>query len=384
MDDLDLIAPALKAAHRALAALDEGEVPAAVRRVATFSASSLPPPLASSLAAELESNQWLRGRIVEWWGEQGESELDPIATLFLARPDGWIRSLELMGTEQRLRQREVDLDRTLGEIEAMGRKIEKLEAKLAAEVAKGQASRSAVKEAAKAERAKVAERISRLRADLVTAKVDHADLERRLAERPNPVGSPQAHSARTKKMGAAPSAAETGFGTGDPIRLSRTLDQIAESAAKAVAAQRVASGQFEELRMPHGVRPDMAEAIRVLLSWRHAISLDVDGYNLLHELGWERTLAGRLKLENKIRQFQSAARAPMRAVVYWDSVELGENRRTGSLEIRYVPNADDAIASAASPGRVLVSNDRQLRMRFEKAGGLALWSSALGDWWSGG
>lgn len=383
MDDLDLIAPALRAAHEALTQLDDLEMSPGLRRIARLSGTRLPRPMAAALAAELDSNEWLRGRILEWWEEAGREELEEVAALVLERPENWRSELARLGAEERLRVAEATSDDRARDSEALRKKVDGLESAVGAardqvRVLQAELAGSA-KRAAAEERAKVSGRMDKLREELAHSEAKVRQAEETIASLQASVTGESQRIRVSHPDSGAPARSRSGFGVGAPLAVARTLDQIVESAVRVLARQDPIFAP-RDFRLGSGIRPDHPAAVGELLTWESPLILDVDGFNLLHEMGWDVGQSGRQRVEDLLRQIQRVSKAPMAVVVYWDTTEPEERFRLGGIDIRYVSDADDCIHQQAKPGRVLFSNDRLLRERYESAGGVALWARALADW----
>ncbi|HEX5975116.1 MAG TPA: hypothetical protein VFY57_08165, partial [Rubrobacteraceae bacterium] len=122
-----LLATGLAAARRALGRLDEEEIPARVRAVAKRS-GRLPAPLAASLVAELNRNEWLREIALEELGDDVGSDIASIE--FLRREPGWEERLAVLAekaqsalAEKSRRLLEEDLAAAKEEIETLRRQL---------------------------------------------------------------------------------------------------------------------------------------------------------------------------------------------------------------------------------------------------------------------
>ncbi|HEY7704504.1 MAG TPA: hypothetical protein VID03_06690, partial [Acidimicrobiia bacterium] len=133
---LPLLEPALTAAVAAMGKMEEREIPARIRAVASKQGQRLPPPLARSLMSELEESEWLRGKALEWLAS-GSDPATRLSTLYLSRPKGWEQEAgEIAAGWEGSRQSRIDDDLTVRLAKAE-RKVEELSERLQREQEKG-------------------------------------------------------------------------------------------------------------------------------------------------------------------------------------------------------------------------------------------------------
>ncbi len=391
----ELLAPAVTAARRALAELDEEEIPARIRRVASSSARKLPPPLQRSLIAELDHSDWLRERALDRL-EDGDDPARRASRLFLERPEGWEDELAELVDVARNRR-----DRT------EGRHWRQVAARLQAELSEArQAAKRAERElAARVEQATAAaaealeERLDRAhsRARRLTDEVaalrhrvaeetaarrrlesELSDMARRLEELRERLWRQRRDSEPVETTGY-------GWSRDNPLSLARHLDQLSAALGAArPSPSDTGGGAVPGGGLPPGVRPDEAAAVEWLRSRRIPTLVLVDGYNVAFELAaGEPDDAVRRRLEDALRRLWRTAEGPLRIVVFYDTSDTPDVISTPGVTVRYVPSADDALVAAAADAdldAVVVSSDREVRERSEAVGAFTLWSSALAGW----
>ena len=93
--DPDLLSEALAAARRALRRMDDKDIPAKLRDIASRS-GRLPAPFVKRLLAELEASEWLRAEARAETPEPEDEAHESASFLFLARPDGWEAKIEAL------------------------------------------------------------------------------------------------------------------------------------------------------------------------------------------------------------------------------------------------------------------------------------------------
>jgi hypothetical protein len=389
-----LARPALEAARRALADLDEDQVPPPLRKLAASSARSLPPPLASTLRKALDDGEWLRELALEHLAGGGEDGdlAHRWSREFLRRDPGWEErsaalSREAEGRAEDVEARSVEVEnrRLRGRVERLERLLAKARARSSRAgggpdpglVERLQDSNRAVRAAADRLREELAEalgELDELRDELDGADRRIAELKRRLA------GRSRAEAAGTGETGAADRA----FGVGDPVRLARFLDDLQRSLER--APQRPVDERSPvPLSVPPGIRPDGAGSIDWLLGLEEPSTVLVDGYNVAFELAPAPDSAVRRRVENLAARMARRADGPMSVIVFWDSrleSTLPARGRGGGIEVRYVPSADDAIVAVAAEAvnPVVVSGDREVRERAARHGAVGLWSAAAVAW----
>jgi predicted RNA-binding protein with PIN domain len=125
-----------------------------------------------------------------------------------------------------------------------------------------------------------------------------------------------------------------------------------------------------------------------LLSDAPPVTVLIDGYNVGFVLaGPGDPAAARQRLELELSRLVTLASGRLAAVVVYDSADGGTERspRRHGIEVLFTSGrtADDVLVELVrdlSGRRVVVSNDRAVRERSEKAGAVALWSDALAAW----
>ena len=135
--------------------------------------------------------------------------------------------------------------------------------------------------------------------------------------------------------------------------------------------------------MPAGVRPDRLEAIEWLLSVPTSVTVVVDGHNVAFDLGAASEGVARERVIQAAARLRRLADGPRSVTVYFDTSIDPQDRRPGGVTVRFVPDADEAIAEAvagiAGPA-VVVTTDRGLRERAEATGAITVWGSAFVEW----
>ncbi len=389
----ELLAPAVAAARRALDELDASEVPAKLRRVAVSSARRLPAPLLRSLLQELDGSEWLRSRTLEHL-EAGDDPPSRASQLFLERPAGWegqmaglceeILARQERRSEERYRAEITRLQEELAETtEALRRAREEMRTRVA-EVE--EAARRATEDRLRRSRRRVDElagEVSRLRAELARSEEERARLEEELmASDRQMVGLRERLRRRHRRGDDEP--AGYGWSRTDPFELARDLDRLVASLEVGVVGRGVHAESPKVSALPGGVRPDEAAAIEWVRRWAGPLVLLVDGHNVAFEMADGSPDEGiRRKLEAYLRRLWRTAEGPLRVVLFYDSSHAPDVVTTPGVEIRYVPDADDALVEAvegAAVPTVVVSSDREVRERTEAAGAITLWATALTEW----
>lgn len=234
-------------------------------------------------------------------------------------------------------------------------------ARLRERVAAADAARE--RERAEAERqvAELGVALERCRSDVKKAREERARADRRLQE---------------TRSGPA-------WGRGG-LDLARALDAVSAGAVR-VLPDDVPGESGEPLSLPAGVRPDSVEAVRAVLRHPAPKHLVIDGYNVGLALAGGQAAEVRARLDPVLARLRASARPPRSVTVVYDSaIEASRVRGVAGVVVRFAPpgtSADDVIvAAAATPGTVVVSNDRAVRERSEQAGAIALWAEALVAW----
>lgn len=392
----DLLQPAVEAGRAALRAMDDEEVPAPLRRVAASSARRLPPPFAEALLAGLDGDDWLRARTLEeaaGLDDEGDAA-HAVSALFLRRPEGWrerVDAIVARRTAESERERRTAAENRVASLES---RVAGLEAELAAARSgidsafeDGRSREIAAKERLEASLAGLRRELDAARARLEAESLRADRLAEDLAEADARIGVLRERAGRRRESDRpAPTTGPARFGGGTPIEAARALDQLA-SAMRPAARAEAASTVPETLALPVGVRPDRREAVSWLLESARPVLLVIDGYNVAHDLASVPDRTTRERVNRAAGRIRRLADGPVRVVVVWDSDREPGSSVDGVVWIRFVPHADDAIVEQVEEERgdvVVVTSDRELRERVERAGGLALWSSALLDWMRSG
>lgn len=402
--DTGLLEQAVVAGRRALAELEDDQVPARLRKVASHTGGRLPPPFVRRLLAELDGDPWLRKQAAQAWPDADPDSPDPsraAAALFVVRPSGWEFRLGRLAGEASARAREGDLaglearNRDLQDhLEAAARRLEEVRRELAVMRSDAdrrvKAARGRVKEArasgeeearaahrgraeSEAERQRVQEELEEERAKVLTLKAELLAARRSVTVPPSPE-EPSVWSLR------------------DPLEVARLLDDVLAAARPAAPrsgkAAPVAAASFQ---LPAGVAPDNPKAIEWLAVQTTPVTVVVDGYNVAFLLSAGSPASGRTRarLNRELARLRRQAAAPMRIVAVYDSAHPGgvtAEPGPGGVEVRFTEagrSADDELVDLAAslPAPVVViSSDRGVRERVEGSAALALWSEALAAW----
>jgi hypothetical protein len=379
--DPRLLRPALDAARKALRLLDEEHVPVGLRRVVAASGRRLPAPLERTLIDHLERLDWLR---TEALGHLDDGHT--ASRLFLERPDGWeetaagLEAVRGDATAERLLQSSEAVNARL--LAKVAGQTEGLRA------ARAEIERLRLESRSDPERTRLVESNRDLRDRMasaeraVLAEARRSDeLERLLGEADRRIAELRRRSRVGQREAPAPGAPQV-FGAGDPLALARSLDHLLETLARRSGPERldVKGPAAETFVLPQGVRPDQAEAVEWFLSLPRPVVVLIDGYNVGHELASVPDSGVRLRVEQMASRMRRMAEAPMTVVVFWDSRTDTDGWRSGGVDVRYVPSADEAIVEQSGRGVVVVSSDRAVREAAERKGAVGLWSQALLAW----
>jgi predicted RNA-binding protein with PIN domain len=405
-----LLAPLVAHARARLAELDADDVPPALDRVVAYTGPRLPPPLVARLLDEIDTNDWLRGRLAESWegsasdAASEESEADPPAgpsTLFLRRPPGWERRFAsaladasasaAMRRADELSKRSTALRAELAETK---RRLKR--AQRDAETAVADAQREAQKKVAAA-RSQAAggdasgvlmRRIELLQSSLEEAARDLEDSRDRVRH----LRSELLKARRVRRPERAPSA-PSAWSALDVDARAALLDDIQRAFRPPVDFETDgpwrADADAPALVLPAGARPDTSDAIKWLIEVERRYVLIVDGYNVVHLMGTPVDARIRVRLNRDLARLRMLAAAPVRVIVVYDSARAADVTATpgpGGIEVRFTADghsADDEIlylATQLGTSAVVVSSDRQVREGAERVGALGLWSEALVEW----
>lgn len=397
-----VLGTALEAARAALRDLDADQIPNDLRRVVAHS-GALVPPIAKALVKGLDKYEWLREKASGLLPEDAKGPRGQAAAAFLQRPDGWeLRLAEIAAdlaagdaeaaqeaSEAKLRQVKAHLKAAKAKARAQGkeaqRKIAEQERRLG-EMASERRSEAAGDARTERDTTRVVKELESELARL-QATVDAAEEKsRRLSE----ARIEERALRRTAEAGLA-AAAETEGWADDPTELADRLDRLGLMARLPARAResRYEETGAEEIALPPGVAPDAKPAIDWLIDLPIAATVIVDGYNLGYFMAGDQ-LPGpaRIRVAPVVERLQRVAKGRFKIIVVYDS-NLGPAETPpspGPITVRYSEageTADDEIVRlvAATPGvRVVVSNDRGVRDRSERAGAIVLWSQALAAW----
>jgi hypothetical protein len=381
-----LLHPALEAARRALRQIEDEHIPASLKRVAASSSRRLPPPLADTLLRALEE-PWLRRLALEEWSEAGGDLAETVSRLFLERPDGW----ETDAAEAAARSAEAAGHRTIHELEQRNRVLQARVDELGELLAAARRAASSPATAAGADPERLLESNRRLRAraegleeESGRARTMLAEMETILDEADRRVAELRRRLGRRPSGDDRPGNAGITFGTGDPLALARTLDQLNDTLIRVTTHQPGPDEPPPRLALPAGTRPDSEEAVRWLLSVDRPFRLVIDGHNVAHAVASPPDPTVRRRVELAAGRIRRLAEAPSSVTVFWDSRYEETGYRLSGVEIRYVPSADEAAVAMAGPAVVVVSSDRAVREAAERKGAVTLWSEALVGWMGAG
>lgn len=393
---VNLLGGAIEAGRHALRELDPKEIPAPLSRVAAYQGGRLPPPLATKLLAEIDKNEWFRGKVVdEWDGDAGET-----SDLFLNRPDGWW--LDLAG-----RSVAADVAQEQSRLDGLQTRLEEVAAKRRAAIKKATDYKKALAKAQRRSKvlteearrsvekrlsAEVAQ-IDQLRTELETVQTRFDGLAAEHRELTEAFDTLRSRLMKTRRSRLDDSERTGGSSSlpRDPVKLARLLDlQSAEMGREIGTTRDAEEMEPNRLRLAAGIRPDSSDSIRWLLGLDEPVVVLVDGYNAqFHIDGSDFTSGGaRRRLVESLKRVRAAAGVKHRMAVVYDSTLPGErDGRTslGGIEVRFAENdriADEEIVemTAGLDRVVVVSSDRAVRDGAEANGAVVLWSEALSGW----
>ncbi len=380
-----LLATGLAAARRALGRLDEEEIPARVRAVAKRS-GRLPAPLAASLVAELNRNEWLREIALEELGDDVGSDIASIE--FLRREPGWEERLAVLAekaqsalAEKSRRLLEEDLAAAKEEIETLRRQLRRTTRQA------GQASTR------KAETPNRELELKKLRATLSSTQKDLATSEaarERLMTEVEQLQDRLESLLRRRTGKSTPRTAAAGGMRRGPLALARDLDDRLHALAvapvgEAAAPVRPAKEPSGPPSIPTGVRPDSAAAIEWLLSYPGPITVAVDGWNLAFQLKNPPGRKERGQVEAAVGRLSHRSAGKRKLLVLFDSRFDVAGTYQGThpqVEVRFPASADEALIELAGkePSLVVITSDRRVREEAGRSGAIGLWGEALVDW----
>ncbi len=368
--------PAIEAARRALAKMEDDEVPVRLRKVAGMS-GRLPAPLMRSLVAELEGSEWLRARALEQWAGDTEGP----AYRFLSRSTTWPEAVDEAAAGTRIRRLEAEVAAMTADLARERKRSAQLEGLVAAARAESDTARQIADRRVEEAKTQTLAANTRLRRQVEELRLELARVREELERiRRSGVETPRATRSRTPAP-RRPSSDRQVVGRGDPLELARHLDTIARSLTLH-RRDRDAPAPGPVFRLPGGIRPDRPEAVTEMLAFCGPIRLLVDGFNLSFAMGLPVGPEARSRVEAHLRRMQTLARGRLSVELVWDSSE--EPTRTGSrdLDVAYVPVADDEIIARVGGGgsEVVVSSDRFVQDQSILAGAVVIFSEAVAAW----
>lgn len=367
-------------------------VPQSLDKVLAHSGKRLTPPLTKRLFDELDSNEWLRRQMVE----QLDDEDEQLATAFLERKPGWWRTLvqPAVKDEGRAEAAAIRADKTEKKLQEAKRRVKQLRQENDRLQSELRSLRSKATQPPPPASVAGPGVLEALEEELAGAVAERTRLQQRIDDlrRRRPERHPRA---------AGTSPTDRGFGRAGAAELGRRLD-LEFAAMSTTPGAEVGDeapprndGEDERvaarLRVPGGIPPDGAEAMEWLTRVHVPLHVIVDGYNvtfLIDPDGFRTGPVRRLLVE---KLFTLRRRLPESATleVVFDSAEGADSdpiiTATG-VGVRFTTTgtiADDEIVEtvATTPqATVVISNDRELRMRAEAAGAVALWGDALVAW----
>ncbi len=391
----DLLSDAVSAARSVLRELDPPEVPASLHKVAAYSGGRLPPPLAVSLLSDLDSNEWLRGKVAEAWDGDPNSP----SGRFLHRPDGWwldlaaaVQAESANRDDAQVTELEAALSRTDAKLAAATEKAAEYKKKLAQEQKRAREAAAAVRRSLEARHTAAATELERARSEArhLENRLRQIEDEHRELQASFDALRTRLARARRLRIDATGDSTPSRSVPSDPVKLARMLDL--QTASFGRGPQRTGPAPEAEapsLTLEPGVRPDSSDAIRWLLTLDRPVVVLVDGYNAQFHTSPDDFTSGaaRRALVDALRRLRASADAPHRIVVVYDSTLPGDRSdRTaeGGVEVRFAEQdsiADEEIIALASDHSevVVVSSDREVREGSEAGGAVVLWSEALRD-----
>lgn len=381
---IELLRPAADQLRRTLQRMDDDDVPSPLRPLADSSARRIPPPIVRRALVELDESEWLRAEVAA--SDEELDEQSP-AGLFVLRPEGWEDRLAAFAAEAEERQASESrsaLERRLADALA---RIEELEADLrtgAVDVASAErrvrdrlhrriegaergrrlAESRAREEARRA--AQISSRVQRLEAELQTAE-ERIESLRQMLER------------ERRAPGPVTTTSSGGWFPDDPAGMAEHLDRIVVAVRRPPLDQGAAPAEPEAVRLPEGMRPDRAEAVRWLLG--RPLRWLIDGYNVAFQVSGEPGATTRNRLIAAAGQISTLSPPGAMVVVVFDSsVDTSTIPSSKRARVVYVHSADEWILEHAADGTVVVTSDREVREGAEEAGAIGIWSEALAAW----
>ena len=389
--DPELLAEALAAARRALQRMNDKDIPAKLRDIASRS-GRLPAPFAKRLLAELEASEWLRAEALREIPDPEDQAEESASFLFLARPEGWANRVEALVTGRRealerseVKRLETELRRAVARAGRLEQKLDEserreqeaaggIEERLAAMATahrRSQAKLKSVREVLTSQLSSAADELARLSAE-------NADLRKKLEA---------ARSGRGKAAVVPKSPKiEAAWSLDKPSALARHLDDINRALVVSPVKPVKATPIPKPTRLsglPAGVSPDRAEAIVWLLGLKGVVSVAIDGWNAAHLIKSPPVPATRNRIIEAARRLILASAGKRRVTAVFDSSQLGESFSADEVQVMFVASADEELIKMAkrdATGLVVITSDRRVREAVEKAGAVGLWSEALIEW----
>ncbi|MGH8912549.1 MAG: hypothetical protein ACRDVD_08555 [Acidimicrobiia bacterium] len=382
---MELLRPAVDHLRRALQRMDDKDVPAGLRSLADSSARKVTPPLLARAIAELDASQWLRDETAA----EGDLEEGTSSALFVNRPPGWEERFAALVDEASSRT----ADRKASQAEKLIAGVEERSARLEAELRavterattaeqRGEARLQTKLEAAQKARrsASQTEREERRRRQVAEATAER--LAGELAAAEARVDSLRQLLERGRRTAAdtAQAAASRGWFPTEPTEMAVELDRLVKAVRRPILPEIEGPSSLASVsRLPDGIRPDRAEAVRWLI--KQSLTWFVDGYNLAFKLDEEPNSLTRDRVLDALgRIVKLSTPATMAVAVFDSSVDTSEGTADRRVGVIYAPSADEWILDQARPGSVVVTSDRRVREGAEEAGAIGLWSEALAAW----
>ncbi len=395
---LTLLDPVVESAREELADVEEDNVPASLRKVARSSARRLPPPLARSVIQELTRSESFRSSVAERYQERPETDGDLVA--FLDDPAKGLANINERAVEMTNLEEQSDLREASREIEKLTGQLEEAHRRVVA-------ARSAHERELEASRASVSDRQARLEARVETLGVEFsakqeevsilvaevsaltselASAEERVlraVERSRKRGSVVARPARDVRPDSAPS---------DPVELARWLDSVERNIRpfRAVGFRGHRVEAVQPLQMEQGIAPDSGIAVSSLLKQRPDRFI-LDGYNIAGEIHNAEfsTRSARDDVVHRAGRLARCSEAEVLVVFDGQDDQASSGFRTSegvTVRFSHGEKADDVIAALVagdSMRTVVITNDRELRVRCTATDCVPIWSTALIEWLSG-
>jgi len=389
--DPELLSEALTAARRALRRMNDKDIPARLRDIASRS-GRLPTPFTKRLLAELDSSEWLRAEARAEIPEPEDPVQESASFLFLARPDGWAERIEALVSghqeaveRSEIKRLETELRRAVARVGRLQQNLDQaerreqeavggIEQRLAAAAAAQRRSRArskSIREALTAQVAAADGEVTRLTAE-------NADRRKKL----EPVRSGREKAAPAPK----PPKIEPAWSLEKPKALARHLDDINRALAVSPAKPLKPTPAAKPTRLsglPAGVSPDRAEAIVWLLTLPGTVQIAIDGWNAAHLIKSPPVPATRNRIIEAARRLILASAGKRRVTAVFDSSQLGESFSADDVVVTFVASADEELIKMAKrdpTGLVVITSDRRVREAVEKSGAIGLWSEALIEW----